>query len=938
MEKALKGNKLNKRRFDYTLLISPLITVGILLVIYYLKGIYPFGTGTTVDFDCTYKIVPEYFYLHDAWHSGSIFYDFTTAGGFARDLTLSLLRPGNIFMLLFPRDQIVNAMNYLLLFRMAIVSFTAVISFKRLFPKLSKPWVITVALMYTFCGYNLEYFTYIEWLEAVAVFPLISMFAVEMFRGKGRLGFFLSLTYLIYIDTYFSYFVIVGLIIFAGLYIFIVEEKEKRKKDIFNLGVGTVGAMLAGAYQLYYFLVTTFNTARFGMNPIQLSGQATDSAVESASMISNASVASSNASGFIGILKQGFYIYNVSFFMLLGTELAVVSLILMWLRFKKHKSIRKHTFFFTVSFSLLVLQLFLRSCDLLWHGGSYACFPVRNGFILGFLSCAIVAYYFSNLDSMDGFSVKSDVLKVLIPGFCAFSFVLIVPQLLVLKSQIGVDYNVFAKGVITSEVFIRPFFVCFAAVVLGFLLFKIIKQNFVRSALTIALVAIYVCVTAFSLIGDAEGLEKSDALRNIYTDCSNAESLATDSNPLSRTNNTDLSLLTNYPYAARMYAVSNWTATLTGEQLEAFNYLGFSTGFTLAHDAGGTQFSKALLRTTHSVSKAEQDERLYRFIASAGNMNYYENRFTLPLGMVFDGSVRDVSYDDYINTFEYQNEIYSALGYEGKLFDKLVPDWVNISTYNKDKKVLDSVVGEIDVTATKIKSTVSGKSIIYLVRDEESSVKIDSLYVNGKQKLVESGVGILTTFSGFPQNMNNNVLELGVFESGEIELQFDFSEGSVDGISLYALDLDKLQKLCDSYEDNPYEAGSDWVKFSTESDKDDGVIFLPIAYDREWKCTVNGEEVEPVCVLGDFIGLPAVHGANEVQMHYSHRAGYIHIAASVVLPLIALGVLALIKRKQTQIPGAVHTFAKFVFTVIFGAAVIVLYAVPLIFAFINLAE
>lgn len=937
----MKGNKLlkaNKRiKFDLTLLVAPFVTVVMLLVIYYIKGIYPFGTGTTVDFDCTYKIVPEYFYLHDAWHGGSLFYDFTTAGGFARDLTLSLLRPGNIFMLLFPRESIVGAMDYLLIFRMALVAFTASYSMKHLYPELPKPWVATTALMYTFCGYNLEYFTYIEWLEAVAVFPLVMLFAVEMFRGKSRLPFFFTLLYLILIDTYFSYFTIVGLIVFGGLYIFIVEDKSKRKADIFNLGVGTLGAMLAGGYQIYWFLINNFMTARFDMNLSQLSSNSSEMISDGTSVLPSAESLSESiteSGGLLSILKQGFAANNIAYFMLLGAELAVASLILMWFRCKTHKEIRKHTVFFTVSFLLLTLQLFLRSSDLILHGGSQFSFPVRNGFILGFLCCSITGYYSSKLDKLDGLIVKNDAVRVLIPVFCAFSLIFVIPQLLVFKAQIGEDYYIFNKTKMMSYSFVRPFVVMFLAFTAAFVLFKLIKKKAVRSLFTIVLLLAYLAVNSFAFIGEAEASEKAERNNMFYGDCFDVRSLINDTDPLLRTCNPDLSLFVNYPYISGVSSFSNWTATLSQECMKAYESLGFSTYSTETVDSGGTAFSKSLLRINNTVSKTEQTEKLYsKQLSSQEGLNCYKNLIALPVGIVFDKNLADIEYDSLSNTFAYQNAIYQSLKSDGVLFSEPSVNWYNFTSYKKDKVIFDSVVGDYDVSVANIKLNVSNKQALYLMPKDDTGVCIYIIRVNGEQIDVPSGQEIYTQFSGFPQSTNNNILELGVFENEDVTLEFDFVEGSLDDISLYTLDLDRLQELCESFEENPYEVGSDWLNFTTHSDIDDGIIFLPIAYDKEWKCTVNGEAVEPVCVLGDFIGLPAQKGENKVEMRYSHRMGYIHIAAVVVMSAAAFGLMVLIKKKEDFVPRFVYGFTKLAFTAIFSAVMLILYVIPLIFAF-----
>ncbi|MDO4831756.1 MAG: hypothetical protein Q4A46_09840, partial [Clostridia bacterium] len=80
--------KINKK---YVWLIAPIITIIWILVLYYIKGIYPFGSGTIIDHDLFAGDVPALFYKYDVLHGGNFFYDFTTAGGFGRNSLFEIL-------------------------------------------------------------------------------------------------------------------------------------------------------------------------------------------------------------------------------------------------------------------------------------------------------------------------------------------------------------------------------------------------------------------------------------------------------------------------------------------------------------------------------------------------------------------------------------------------------------------------------------------------------------------------------------------------------------------------------------------------------------------------------------------------------------------------------------------------------------------------------
>ncbi|MCQ2478826.1 MAG: YfhO family protein, partial [Clostridia bacterium] len=397
----LKNNKTEKNKVIF---IAPAIVIIWLLVIYAVKGIFPFGDGTIVQYDLQYGVVPAtYYHLWDAFHGGNLFYDFTTACGFGRGMLTQLFYPTNIFILLLKREWIYAGVSVLLILKLAVVAFTSSFAFSKIFTKLPSYYTLLITVMYTFCGYNLMYYTNIDWLDTVALYPLIILFALNMFKGKSKLPYFFALAYTLTFNTYMAWFVVISLVVFGGTYIFTLESKENRKRDIYQLGTGTGAALIASAYSVYSYFCGITGGARYGKGNYYFDS-VTGTTVES--------------NGLKAILEAPVQIDLISVLMFLGFACAIAFYILLLVRSVKNKSIRKATLFFTVTLVFLLVEGVINASLLLWHGGSFQHFPYRNGYMVAFFCCLIIGYYISNFADAKWLSFKRDILNLLQFAIC----------------------------------------------------------------------------------------------------------------------------------------------------------------------------------------------------------------------------------------------------------------------------------------------------------------------------------------------------------------------------------------------------------------------------------------------------------------------------------------------------------------------------------------
>lgn len=139
--------------------------------------------------------------------------------------------------------------------------------------------------------------------------------------------------------------------------------------------------------------------------------------------------------------------------------------------------------------------------------------------------------------------------------------------------------------------------------------------------------------------------------------------------------------------------------------------------------------------------------------------------------------------------------------------------------------------------------------------------------------------------------------------------------------------------------ENEYSVNKDKVCLNVTADDSDSIVFIPISYDERWKCTLNGEKTEVLCIMGDFIGVKAQQGNNEIFLEYSHKEDILNIVCLIPLFFIGLGIVILLGKKQRIIPRSCFKLLSCVFVILFCIAMIVLYIIPtlssVIFALIK---
>ena len=103
--------------------ISGLVVAVILLIVFLVKGMYPFGKNYIMWGDMYEQIVPMYYNFYDVIRNGkSILIDYT--GGVASSFIPNFSSQFTLLVLLFKRSDIPNVVNIIVLLKIVLSTVT----------------------------------------------------------------------------------------------------------------------------------------------------------------------------------------------------------------------------------------------------------------------------------------------------------------------------------------------------------------------------------------------------------------------------------------------------------------------------------------------------------------------------------------------------------------------------------------------------------------------------------------------------------------------------------------------------------------------------------------------------------------------------------------------------------------------------------------------
>ena len=722
-------------------LIAPVIAVAIALLIYAVKGIYPFGGMTIAHADMGQSYETFYHLLWDILRGGkSLLYSYTLGSGsnvFGGVLLDGFASPLAWLIVLFKRENIIYAFSYLLLIRIALIALTTYIFLNKIYKKSGNGeklgfWKVLFSVMYALSGYVLISYTNIMWLDVVAIFPIFCL-GIHRLLTQNKSGLFVvTLTLSLIISYYISYMILFFILSCLPFAVFLYAKKEDRKRVAGKL----IMAVLLSLFLSMFSFLPAFSQT---MSSYRMAAKA-------------ATVVENDEAGM-----------KLIFLMMSAIELLGTVRLIKY--FKKDNIVKM------MILSLImcgILPILFERINMLWHTGSHNCFPFRYGFIPIFIMLNCGMYYITKYLPCEKKFEKIDIFLIIL---ALVPITVLTPRIVLSINSNDPAFKIEVADCIA---------LCIQTIMCAFVIDKVLKieNKKVRNSIISVIVIFQIIIQGLAYIGVPEerrgGPEHSDSSITVANELIQAFNL--NKTTLYRYKDLDQSMTENYPLVLDWPSISTFLHIISKEQVLTHSQLGYTRNNTKLGDCGGTLVSDEILGIKYSISKNELDSEIYQKNGTAKNgTNLYEYKEMLPYGIVYENN-KDIS------TIPEKFDVFETQNYENKVIYRYTMR-VNEKSYlylygNEGENLIYKIIvnGET-VTIPWINnqnntwySLSSNNGIINLGKFENQDVEVETISYKGRCNLKFATLP-LEKFENFVANYNESTTKEINIKNNKIKIK-----------------------------------------------------------------------------------------------------------------------------------------------------------------------
>lgn len=888
-------------------MIPALLCGLVFTVILAINGLWPFGKQTIDYYDMAQWADLFYYHNYDVLQgTESFIYDWYTSLG----RVIPGLNEPSLFDILFyfvPRNMILECMSLLMLVKIMFAVFFMGIFIRSINEDMPYVYRMILSAGYGLCGFVLVNYTVPQWIDMAAIVPLVLMFAQKALKTGRFIGLAATVFLLMIDDYYFTIQTLIFVFLIGGLYIAYRhfsknEEKTGEIPHVTALAAGVLFGLAASSFSWIPDIAFAFSSARFGNGS---EGGLIETYME--------------------ILEKVQPSYLSRWFSLLGLAAPAAIVAMCMIRKVREKKIAP-VIFSAGCIVLVTAQLFCESIHLILHFGSYVDYPVRNGFMIYCVMAGLAAGLYKGT-CPEHRSVRNINPVGVVAGLLSVAVIITVFR----RWYTGQSY------ITDHTVLIVTMGIMLACSVAHFILMSVGNGKYRTGCiyLWIAEALIFGTIMIGKPVYDSgygndpeqegEFIRITDQLVSQFGDDFPVGEMAA----TNRVNNPDTSLNANYGSVMRRETLSGWSNLATPDQISGATSLGYSSQFTRTLDSGGTVFSDTLLHITDIISHEEQDDVLYKKIATVSvetdhmtglrqDYSLYRNRFEFPFAISVIGiPERDETEEGVAGVI---NGYSAAMGYNGKLASE-VRSAPEVSEQNGHK------ISEYTID-------IKGSKTLYF-----TGKCVDTDYYNTRISVNGDKVRIPSINENdnelFPAHFNNNTVELGSFRDETVSVKIDMDQNDPNeeyDFYLFELDIEGLSALCKTTPGSQTTRGGSSIDVVTEnlSEKYSGVL-IPVSYDSGWSAEVNGTKEEVRNVNGLFMYVPVKAGVNKIHMSYFPR----YMSCGICVSIASVGfliIITLVKRKKTENCGKYDAFLICVYEIAAMAAVLFVYFIPIAYA------
>lgn len=894
---SFKNLLINKGIYLFAFFI-PMI---VLLVSYFIFGIYPFGDESVLVLDLSGQYVYYYENLRDAfWGNGSF------VNSWSRNLTgetmgifaYYLASPFTLIIMLLPRSIMTTSLLIMQMLKVGAASVTFCLYLRK--SKSTAPYTALIfSILYSLMSYMIVQLMDPMWLDGLIYLPIIIL-GIERLIDKGEwLLFIVPLALMFIANFYIGWMIAIFCCLYFIVYYFFISRETLpfHFKHMLLAGVKFACGGIIAAVCAAWLLIPLYHSLSLGKFEF------TDPSYELKTQFDFADF-------FMNILPNVYDTCRPEGSPVIYCGVITVLLIPLYF-FNSNIKLRQKIGFGLLTLSV-ILSMYMSTVDLVWHGFQVPNWlPYRYSFTVSFLMLIMAAQAFERIE---GISFKE------IGGV----FFLLTAYVLYLDKQNPV-VSANGKDIEKMNILAAVWFSILMAGLYALMLYLWKKHYKVKpvpiaiAVIVIVEMAVTATYTMYSIDRDVVYSKYSSYNRYITLGRNTVEKIYDmDDSPVYRIEK-NFHRTVNDPMAFGSFGLSHSSSTLNAAPIQFLRNLGFSYGGHYIKYKGATYVTDAIFGIKYVMEKGnapqpaedgttplpevERSKHYDNLVLANGDkkeiMYVYENPYALPVAFMADESIKDLSFNSWENPFENQNKLLSSLlSDEYREFFKriedveVVPENAKPSTYGTHTKYVPRVEGENSHIEFIFEAPTEDMIYMYFPSQYEREVNlwlnkdfVDYYYEGGKmciQPLGHFSAGDELSFITTITEKKNEVL---------------FKENY-----FYYLDEEMFREAIDELKRQPLEIESfreDHLK-GTVTAEEDGILFTTISWEPGWTILVDGVKTEPVKVANDaLIGIPMSKGSHTVEMKFFPKGLALGLIVSP-FGILAVVLIGLYERKNRK--------------------------------------
>ena len=883
----------NKKRitFNKLYLFAFLIPTIIMLVIFAIRQIYPFGDRSFLHIDMYHQYFPFLVeFYHKLKNGESLFYSWNTGIGsnFLALYVYYLASPTNWLAILCPEEHLMEFITYMVVLKTGLCGTTFAVYLRKHFHTETYT-ILFFSTFYALSGYMAAYSWNVMWLDCIVLAPIIILALEKLVNeGDGRL-YCIMLGLSILSNYYLSIMICIFLVLY---FIVLMVAKDPHTQD----NSKALAIPFPARFQNFYVKAVL----RFGVYSLLAGGIAAilllpEIAALRFTEFSDVNFPKTIKSYFSVIDMLARHCFNVT--VETGLDhwpniycgVAVFLLLPLYVMQKKIPIREKAPKLILLAFILISYSTNI--LNFIWHGLNYPdSLPARQSFLYIFLLLAMCFEAILHIRDHSGNEIMGLFLGVL-------AFILLCEKLITDDSFTGACF-----------LFTGIFLICYAGMIHGYRLHENARRflTIMTLVLVVAESGINMYLTSVSTVSRTTYLSNYDSYQTLTKRTMEEEDDFFRFEKFARRTQND-AMLIGFPSASYFSSTSN---ALVKDFYEKYGMK--SSRVYYCYD-GATPVTAALLANRYMLYTMDRGyDTLFSLADTEGKLYLYRNNYSLPLGYMISSDMvsssdmdtitahhnaltgsdttastaqskddsleelfssaddvqenlhddEETSYVDHLNPIERQNYLVNSLGTEGDVF-------IPISV-------------EQDGSLATINVENSGHLYAYT-----SNTKIDNIKLRyGSDD---------KTFKSIKKKY---ILDLGYHEAGSM-LTLSSENGEDLNLVAYSVDEDVLGDFIDSLNTQTMTVDSydethmnGHITVTTP-----GELVLSIPYEPGWTLLVDGKEATVDLFEDTMISTYLTEGEHTIALSY-YPEGF---NAGIVITIVSVAIFAvlcvLIKKK-----------------------------------------